>query len=115
MPGQAAVCLASGKKFKQSEYSIQCTVCVLWIHKSCVNISDEHINFLDTQHKETGMAYWACRPCTAYTQGMNPRMKEIESKLEDVKKSCKTNEGDIRRVEDDVKRLTETVERQASD
>jgi hypothetical protein len=113
MLGQAAVCLACGKKFKQSQYSIQCTVCALWIHKACANISDEHFNFLDTQHKQIGMAYWACRLCTAYAQGMNYRMKEIESKLEDVKKSCNTNEGDIRRVEDEVKRLKETVEKQA--
>jgi hypothetical protein len=39
--GETAVCLGCSKKFKQSEYSLQCTICGLWIHKTCSGITDE--------------------------------------------------------------------------
>ncbi len=54
-------------------------------------------NFLDEQHKQTGTAYWACRSCTAYAEGMNHRMKEIENKIEEVKQFCTRNEGEIKK------------------
>ncbi len=105
--------MACNKKFKQNEYSVQCTVCGLWVHKTCAGMSDEMFNFLDGQHKLTGAAYWACRSCTAYAQGMNHRMKEIETKLAEVKQSCSKNESDIKKVESEVEKLTEKVEKQA--
>jgi flagellar biosynthesis GTPase FlhF len=87
-------------------------VCALWIHKTCAGISDEIFNFLDTQQKETGTAYWACRACTAYAKGINHRMREIEGDLEKVKKSCDKNEEEIKKVEREVEKMAEKVDRQ---
>jgi hypothetical protein len=95
--GEAATCLACGKRFKKDEYSVQCTVCRLWIHKQCAVMTKDLFNFLDEQHKQTGTAYWACRSCTAYAEGMNHRMKEIENKIEEVKQFCTRNEGEIKK------------------
>jgi hypothetical protein len=75
-------------------------------------MSDDLFNFLDEQHKQTGIAYWGCRSCTAYAKGMNHRMQEIENKIEEVKQSYTRNDGEIRKVESEVKKLAEKVERQ---
>ncbi len=52
------------------------------------SITDEIFNFLDSLQKLTGTAYWACRACTAYAQGMDHWLKDIENKLEEVKQFC---------------------------
>jgi hypothetical protein len=75
-------CLQCAKKFTKSDYSLQCTVCGLWIHKVCSGVTDDLFKFLD--QKLTGTAYWACRPCTVYAQGMNHRLKQMEEKLNRV-------------------------------
>lgn len=107
-----STCLACGKKLG-SGYSVQCAVCGLWIHKTCGNISDEGLRFLEEQMKNTGKAWWACRSCTAYACGMNHRMQEIEKKLEDVQKSCSDNESGLKKVTEEVNKLVAKVKEQS--
>jgi hypothetical protein len=95
---ETATYLVCNKKFKRK--SIPCSVPsgdsgstirvpVRWIRGTSddmfTGISDNMFNFLDGQYNLTGMAYWACRPCTAYAQKMNHRMKDIENKLAEAK------------------------------
>jgi hypothetical protein len=110
--GESAVCLGCSKKFKQSEYSLQCTICGLWIHKACSGITDELYNLIDLQLQQTGRTYWACRPCTVYSQGLTHRMKEIENQLNEVKATCSRNEDGLQKVQAEVSKLAETVSKQ---
>ena len=109
---EAAVCLACGKKFCKTDYCVQCTVCGLWAHKACVNMTDELYNLLDLQHKQTGKAYWACRSCTAYAEGMNHRVRQIEEELAEVKKACDKNESGLLRVQENVGKLADEMAKQ---
>jgi Mg2+ and Co2+ transporter CorA len=104
-------CLGCSKKFSKNEFCVQCTVCGLWIHKVCADISDDVFNFLDKMKKETGATYWACKPCTKYAQGMNHRMREIEEDLKEVKQSTKQNKEAITTIEKKVEELAEEVKR----
>jgi hypothetical protein len=106
----ADMCLGCGKKLKKSETSVQCTVCSLWCHKECAGISNEFIKFLEEQKRNTGLAYWGCRPCTVYAQGINHRLKEVERRLDTVEESSKKNEGSIARVEKKVEKIGEKIE-----
>ncbi len=110
--GESAVCLGCSKKFKQSEYSLQCTICGLWIHKACSGITDELYNLIDLQLQQTGRTYWACRPCTVYSQGLTHRMKEIENQLTEVKATCSRNEDGLQKVQAEVSKLAERVSKQ---
>ena len=110
--GETAVCLGCSKKFKQSEYSLQCTICGLWIHKTCSGITDELYSLIDLQLQQTGRTYWACRPCTVYSQGLTHRMKEIENQLSEVKATCSKNEEGLQKVQAEVSKLAEKVNRQ---
>lgn len=62
--------------------------------------------------KNTGTAYWACRSCTAYAKGLNHRMREIETELGQVKASCSKNEDGLKKIQEDVSKLAETVAQQ---
>ena len=104
MPPKENSCLGCSKKFTTKEYSIQCTVCGLWSHQKCGNVSDELLELIDKQKKATGITYWACRPCATYAQGMNHRLREIE-----VKKTTGENSESIKRLEATVGELQNTV------
>jgi hypothetical protein len=105
--GKDSSCLGCSKKFTKNDAAVQCTVCGLWIHKQCADISNEVFDFLDRQKKETGRAYWGCKPCSTYAEGMNHRLKQIEDELKVVKQSTVNNEAAIQRVEKKVEELAE--------
>jgi uncharacterized membrane protein YgcG len=103
--------MGCSKKFTKSDTSVQCTVCGLWIHKACADISDEIIELLEKMKKETGSMYWACKPCTKYAQGMNHRLKEIEEDLKEVKQSTRNNTEAITNIEKKVEELAEAAKK----
>ena len=84
-----STCLGCSKKFTAKCSSVLCTVCGLWIHKGCAGMTDDIFDFLDKQLQATEMAYWACKPCTVYAQGMNHRMRGIEEEIKEVEKKIK--------------------------
>lgn len=102
------LCLGCSKTLAKT-HCHQCTVCGLWIHKACSGISEEFFKFLEEQVKATGTAYWACRPCTAYAQNMNRKMKELEDRVTGVENSSKANSEDIVKVTDRVAQLEATA------
>jgi len=105
-------CLACSKKFGKSDSSVQCSVCGLWIHKTCANISDEGFKFLEEQVKNTGMAFWACRACTAYANGMNHRLREMQAEIDQVKVTCGKNTEGLKNVQDEMGKLSQIVQQQ---
>lgn len=113
MPKDTALCLACGKKFNKTDSSVQCTVCGLWAHKTCIGMSDEIFNFINSQRKQTGITYWACRPCTAYAQGMNHRVKQLEDEMEEMRSACEKNDCGLQKVQEQVTKLAEKVGNQA--
>jgi hypothetical protein len=54
------------------------------------------LNFLESQQKSVDIANEACRLWTAYAQGMNHRMKEMESKLDEAKQTGIKKAGDMK-------------------
>lgn len=106
MANETTVCLGCSKKFTKSDYALQCTVCALWIHKSCSGVSDEVFKVLDDQFKSSGTAYWACRPCTSYAKGINHRMKQIEDRLGKVETETKTTTDKVKKTEQQLEKIT---------
>jgi hypothetical protein len=72
-------------------------------------MSDEIFNFINAQFKQTGTAYWACRSCTAYAQGMNHRVKQLEEEMEEIRNACEKNDSGLQKVQDKVDKLAEKV------
>jgi len=63
----------------------------------------------------TGTSYWACRPCTAYSQGIRQKVKGLEKELDQVKSDVKGNTEGVKRVEDSVEELKKLVEKNRKD
>jgi hypothetical protein len=116
---QKDTCLACNKAFTKSDASIQCAICALWIHhKPCSSISDDGFKFLSEQVQATGSAYWACRSCLAYSQGITQRVRDMEKKLEGVQKELSDNTRVIERVDksvDDLKKELDKVKETRKD
>jgi hypothetical protein len=110
-PKETQSCLGCGKKFNKSDYSLQCTVCALWIHKTCSGISDEGFKFVNEQLQSTGMAYWACRPCTSYAMNMNHRLKQVEEKVEKIAHTVESNSAAIKEVDRKVDQVREELDK----
>ncbi len=86
------------------------------MHKACSGISDDFFKALEDQVKNSGMAYWACRPCTAYSQGITRKMRAVEAKVEElsdnvteVKDNVKEVKDSLEKVENKVKQVEEKV------
>jgi len=75
-------------------------------------MSDEIFNFIEKQLKESGMTYFACRPCTTYAQGMNHRVQQIKEEMEEIKKACEKNSSGLQKVQEEVNKLAEKVGKQ---
>jgi len=114
MAKEKEVCLGCSKKFNKTDNCLQCTVCGLWIHKTCSGLSDELFDFMEKQIKQTGITYWACRPCTVYAQGMNHRMKNIEDKLGSVERGMTENKDGVRKLNKQVDNIREELKNKDS-
>jgi hypothetical protein len=78
----------------------------MWIHKTCANMSDEVFDLIAKQKEQSGITYWACRPCTTYAQGMNHRLRQLEDDMKEVKKSSAANTEAIKDLEKRVEEVS---------
>jgi hypothetical protein len=103
-------CLTCGKNVTGA--SVQCTLCNLWCHKACSNITNEHFKCLEVQARETGVAFWSCRSCLNFAQKVNKQIQiynerqiEVEEKLEETAACTKQNTNRIDKLEEELKKL----------
>jgi len=107
-------CLGCGQKLKQKDASLQCTVCGLWIHKSCSGITNEVFNALANLFKDTGKAYWACRACNSYAEGMNHRLKKMEDKVTEAVRVGEENSKEIRTLREEIDKKNDQLEKRVT-
>jgi hypothetical protein len=108
-------CLACGKNVTGA--SVQCTMCTLWCHKACTNLSAEAYKGLEVQAKEVGTAYWACRSCMTFANKMNrqfqavsKRQDEMEEKMDGNIRETKQNSQEIEKLREELNRMRSTLE-----
>ena len=58
-------------------------------------MSNETFNVLDTQNRDQGGTYWCCKSCRSYAAKFDKRMKELNSRLQDVEDNVEKNAGEI--------------------
>ena len=104
-------CLGCGQKFKQKDASVRCTVCGLWAHKTCSGLTNEFFKCIADQFKSTGRAYWACRSCNTYAEGMNHRLRELEDQSKEAVRIGQNNEKEIKELKQTLERKSEALEK----
>jgi len=102
--------LGCSESFTRQDTAVQCVICGLWTHQKCGKISDEGLRFLEEQMEATGSAYWACKPCVAYSQGITQKIKVIERDVEQIKKDVKGNAEGVKRIESEVNEIKKKVD-----
>jgi len=75
-------------------------------------MSDEIFNFIELQFKQSGITYWACRPCTTFAQGMNHRIKQMAEEMEEIRSSCEKNDSGLQKLQGDVGNLAQKMDKQ---
>ncbi len=103
-------CLGCGKRLTNT-HCHQCIICGLWIHKGCSGISDEFFKHLEDQVKNTGSAYWACRPCSTYSQGITKKMRAVETKVDQIKDSVEEVKDTLTAVKTSVEQVGSRVKK----
>ena len=106
------MCLGCGQKFKQKDASVKCTVCGLWSHKTCSGLTNEHFKCIAEQFKATGRAYWACRSCNSYAEGMNHRLREVEEQSREAIRMGQENEKELKKLREDMERVKGRTDQQ---
>jgi hypothetical protein len=94
-------CLCCGENCIKSQSAVKCVMCSLWAHKDCIKMPDSTFKSLEDQIKDTGTAYWVCRPCQSFGQRVKHQFAEVNKRQDETDK----------RVDNTEKRLSETDKR----
>jgi hypothetical protein len=108
-------CLGCGKNV--SGASVKCTLCEIWCHKTCANLSAEAYKGLMVQAKEVGTAFWSCRACMGFAQKMNKLYQELnkrqdatEVRVNQIDNKANNNEQEIFKLRHELKRALDKIE-----
>ena len=104
-------CLCWGDNDKRNQNSVKCVMYQLWAHKNCVKLSDETFKALLAQLKESGSAYWVCRPCQNFANRNEHKFSEVQKRNEDTDRRVTKNTERIKKSEDNIEELRETIRR----
>lgn len=111
-------CLCCSENCKKSQAAVRCVMCALWAHKTCLKMTDAVFKNLDQQFKETGTAYWVCRPCQSFAQRIqnqftenNKRHEATERKVEENTKGIGDNKKEINDLRNELRKLAEKVDK----
>jgi signal recognition particle GTPase len=102
-------CITCGKNVTGA--AVQCTLCNLWCHKQCTNLSESAFKGLMLQAKEVGTAYWACRSCLSFAAKMNRHLQETNKRQDQLEERVNANSSSITRNEQNVEELRQELRR----
>jgi hypothetical protein len=82
-------CVACGKNVTSN--AVQCTMCTLWCHRACTNLSNKAFKGLEAQVREVGVAYWACRACMSFVNKVNRQLQATSKRQDEVEAKVEKN------------------------
>ncbi len=107
-------CLCCGENCTKSQQSVQCVMCSLWGHKSCLKMTDTVFKALEAQLKDSGTAYYVCRPCQKFAQRVqhqlcetNKKQQETDRKVQENTDKIQDNAQEIEKLRQELKKLSE--------
>lgn len=105
-------CLVCNKNVTSG--SVNCTLCMLWCHNKCTNLSAEALKGLEVQAKETGLAYWACKSCLSYANKVNRQFQETHRRQDETDTKVDENAKRIRDIEQENMKLKQELQNLAA-
>ena len=84
------VCKATCKTVpSNTKGSICCSVCQHWYHPDCAGVTTEEFKMCLKWKEMKGTDIWTCSPCESANENLDKRVKEVNAKVEEVKKDLK--------------------------
>jgi hypothetical protein len=112
-------CLCCGENCTKSQSAVKCIMCSLWAHKDCLKMPDSTFKSLEEQIKDTGTAYWVCRPCQSFGQRVKHQFSEVSKRQDETDKRVDITERKLsatdRRVEELERKLEIMSEKMAKE
>lgn len=108
-------CLCCSAECKKNQAAVKCVMCALWAHKTCLKMPDTVFKSLDQQMKETGTAYWVCRPCQSFAQRVQHRFGENDKRHEATEKKVEENTKEIRVTKNEIEELRKEMKKLAEE
>jgi hypothetical protein len=109
-------CLCCGENCTKTQQSVRCIMCKLWAHKDCIKMSDSTFRTLEEQVKESGTAYWVCRPCQSFGQRVqhqfaenNKRHDMNEKRMDAHEKRLDNTERNMERMQEELRKMAEKI------
>ena len=97
-------CLCCGDNCAKGQLAVKCVLCALWAHKLCLKMPDATYKQLDQQFRETGLAYWVCRPCQNFSQRVKHQFEISDKRHEATERRVDSHE---KRLEDQDRKIEE--------
>ena len=113
------VCKATCKDVPANKQgSLRCSVCLYWYHPDCAGVSQEEFKMCIKWKELKGGDIWTCSPCTSANENLDKMVREVNSKVEEVKKdlqvlSEKQGQAEVREQLRDNKVDTQAAELEA--
>ena len=95
-------CLRCKEHVKKNCEAIQCSLCDLWVHKTCEKMSDETFKVLSKASQDAGGMYWGCTACTAYSAKFNKSIQELDRRVSRIEEQIREKEVEIQEVQKEV-------------
>jgi hypothetical protein len=109
-------CLCCGENCTKTQQSVRCIMCKLWAHKDCIKMSDSTFKTLEEQVKESGTAYWVCRPCQSFGQRVQHQFSENskrhdanEKRIDAQEKRMDNADKRMEKMEEELRRMAEKM------
>ena len=78
---------------------ICCSVCQYWYHPDCAGVSDDEFKMCLKWKELKGTDIWTCSSCESANENLDKRVREVNAKVEEVKKDMKVMEDKHEQLE----------------
>ena len=108
-------CLKCDMHVKKNEHAVQCSLCELWVHKTCADISDVLFQELCKQARTGGGINWTCNSCGAASFKLSKMCLEIDKKVNKLEEKVNLGDEDRENIKTNLKAVSSDVEKLKGD
>ena len=91
-------CIRCQKNVTKTQRGVRCSVCMLWVHTDCQNISKELYAFLRNPGRIGGQVSWQCDSCAAASARLDARVSALEANNKEIEARIVRNKGSVQEV-----------------
>ena len=89
-PKVAFPCSTCGKNVTKKTGGVRCCYCEHWSHAKCVDVSSEHLKFLEMPGNS-----WTCKTCRAVSKKVREEVQQLHLKVKDMREDIDVNKEEI--------------------